>query len=414
MKNYFSLIGIFVFLLSTIAFFIPVLPKILPGLIITAVIVWFILVIRQSNSNGLITDGKVFLLLFLYCLYVAGMFYTINYSHGLKDLETKLSLLVFPLIFSTVRFPKADRTRILLFFLAGCFTAMAYNIINSAYNFYTEYSVRGSFNYTNFLYFNLSQIIHPSYLALYFCLAVSIIIDWIQNQYVKLSKYLLYFALLCLIIFIFMLSSKAGILTLITVLTYYLVIFLKKVAIKNLKIKQLLIPAAFIIFSVIMYLFLVPGATKRLEINPRLFTTENVIAKDTEDSSELRVLIWQNAVEIIENNLWFGIGTGDVRDALMRKYEDKHIKRAIMFQLNAHNQFLQTWIAVGIPGLIALLIWLFLLIKNGLLERDHNQIIFGIILFINFLFESMLETQAGVIFISFFTCLFLFSNNSHK
>jgi hypothetical protein len=61
-----------------------------------------------------------------------------------------------------------------------------------------------------------------------------------------------------------------------------------------------------------------------------------------------------------------------------------------------------------------LLIWLFLLIKNGLLERDHNQIIFGIILFINFLFESMLETQAGVIFISFFTCLFLFSNNSHK
>jgi O-antigen ligase len=414
MINTASINRIFIILLGVLALFVPVLPKILPLLIIATIIVWIPLVARVYKEGKILFNRNFLLLSVLYLLYIIGLIYSEDISYGLRDLETKLSLFIFPLLFSTIKISIKDRNQILLAFLAGCFVAMAYNILQASWHFYQEYILIGSYNFNHFLYFNLSPIIHPSYLSLYLGLATSIIIKWILDKHISIPMPVMYFALLCLIIFIFMLSSKAGTISLIAVLLYYLVVLIIKIKRKIISMRMLLIPAGIILLFVIIYLFTVPGATSRLEINPDLFATDNVIRKDTQDSSELRFLIWQRAMEIIKHNFFTGVGTGDVKDELMRSYESGGIKWAAFHRLNAHNQFLQTWIAVGVLGFLFLLPWVFLTIIYGSFNNDHPVILLGILTFINLLFESMLETQAGVIFISFFTCLFLFSNSRHK
>ena len=86
---------------------------------------------------------------------------------------------------------------------------------------------------------------------------------------------------------------------------------------------------------------------------------------------------------------------------------------ALEHKLNAHSQFLQTGIALGIPGLSALVAML--LVPLSL--RRNRFILFislTVIMTLNFLVESMLEVQAGVIFYAYFSSLLLiFKTDSH-
>ena len=389
-------------MLAALAFFIPVYPAILPVLIAIIIVLWLVNLIGKKVQFSL--TKSFWLIVGLYIFYILGMLYTSNLHYGWKDLETKLSLLIFPLLFSTVNLTRANLEKILKYFVAGCFLAMSYNIVESAYHFYIDYRQNNILNFSHFYYFNLSSVVHPSYLALYLCLAVSIILYWIQFRLRKINIHLLYVSLLSLVLFIFMLSSKAGILTLSVVLIYHTYTFFKS----RLNVQKFIIPITVALLIISLYLYFVPGATTRLELNPELITGDKIIESDTDDSSEIRILLWKSSWDIIKQNWFWGVGTGDVKDELMNVYSRESIKWAEQFKLNAHNQLMQTWIAIGIPGLLLLFPWILMSIIKGNRNNFDPQIILGVIVFINLLFESMLETQAGVIFIAFFTSLFIF------
>ena len=397
---------VFIYLLASLAFFIPLIPKVLPIIIIAIIVARLISAAVSFNNQKFILNKKFFYLVCLWFLYLAGLIYTDsdNLTYGFKDIETKLSLLIFPLLFASYSLSSAERNKVFFAFVGGVFTAMVFNVTGSLIQFYSEYTRTGNLNFNYFLYFNLSKTIHPSYMAMYFCLAVVLMIQWIHDRSLGISAVKLYVGVTLLVLFIFMLSSKAGILTLILILIYYLIVFAKRIKSPI----RLFLPAAMLLISVMLYLFVVPGATSRLEINPSLLATNIEIAKDTQDSSELRVLIWQKTIELIKNNFLFGVGTGDVKSTLIDKYKSDGITWAAHFQLNAHNQFLQTWLAIGLFGFLSLLSWIFLPLLKGIFHNNHTLILFGLIILLNFLFESMLETQAGVIFIALFSSLFVF------
>lgn len=82
---------------------------------------------------------------------------------------------------------------------------------------------------------------------------------------------------------------------------------------------------------------------------------------------------------------------------------------AIENKLNVHNQFLETMLGQGLPGITLL----FLLFFVGLIHsiKNKNWLFFTFILLVgfNYLFESMLNTQAGVVFFGFF--FYYFASN---
>jgi O-antigen ligase len=113
------------------------------------------------------------------------------------------------------------------------------------------------------------------------------------------------------------------------------------------------------------------------------------------------LISWNAAIEIIKKHPALGVGLGDVRNELKIIYKNTHQEVAYQKALNAHNQFLQTAVATGLLGLFALLGILLFYLISVYKHQDRLGIILGVLVCINLLFESMLETQAGILFIVF-------------
>lgn len=61
-----------------------------------------------------------------------------------------------------------------------------------------------------------------------------------------------------------------------------------------------------------------------------------------------RIISWTNTWDVIEDNPWFGTGTGDYKDAL----EDAYARDGFAdIPVNNHNQYLHYWACLGIWGL---------------------------------------------------------------
>jgi len=127
---------------------------------------------------------------------------------------------------------------------------------------------------------------------------------------------------------------------------------------------------------------------------------------DAKESTAVRALIYTSAFEVVTHQDWYGNGTGDFQDVLDAEYNKKKYVQAADKHLNAHNLFLQTWIALGIPG-FAMLLGIFILMfisafKSGEVLYQGFTLFFLIIS----LTESTFYVQAGVVFFSFFAVLF--------
>ena len=91
----------------------------------------------------------------------------------------------------------------------------------------------------------------------------------------------------------------------------------------------------------------------------------------------------------------FGVGTGDVKEELLKEYKKENIPYAIEKSLNAHNQYLQSSVAIGSFGLLVLLLTIFIPVYGAIYPRNWVYVIFLFLIIINLLFESMFERQAG-------------------
>jgi O-antigen ligase len=108
----------------------------------------------------------------------------------------------------------------------------------------------------------------------------------------------------------------------------------------------------------------------------------------------------------------FGVGTGDISDVLVENYRREGLYDLADTELNPHNSFLQIALAQGIP---ALLVFLFSLAYSSWVtvqRKDWLYAFFLISIVLNFMVESMLEKQSGVIFFAFFNVFLFFSRPS--
>ena len=101
----------------------------------------------------------------------------------------------------------------------------------------------------------------------------------------------------------------------------------------------------------------------------------------------------------------WGVGTGDATDELCLNAIHKNYTNLIGHHFNAHNQYLQTLLTVGIPGLIILLTYCFYPLYFSIRKKDMLYLSFAIILIFNLLVESMFEIRAGVQFFAIINVL---------
>lgn len=376
------------YLFLLLAFIIPLERKLIPPIII------LLFVSSLLNGSFKFKEKKgILALALLYVTYVVGLIYSSNLKYGLFDIEVKLSLLLFPLVFFVSKIEmKKVADNILNSFIDGCFVASVLSLVSAAIQYYLYSDIN------SFFYGELALYGHSSYMALFLCFSSALI--YIKNikQGNKISfpkKDLFLLALFSLIIFF--LVSKTGIISILLIHFGFIgyLIIKNKLYLKG--------TVALVLISTLLF----AGYKAFPEVNNRfneLFSTVFSESKELNSTSSIRTAIWKTSLNILTEHP-FGVGTGDVKDVLVENYVKSGLDYAAEKELNAHNQFLQIALATGILGLLVLMIMIFYPLYYAIKNKHIIYMVFLGLVMINFLTEAMLETLAGVVFFAFFNTM---------
>lgn len=401
---------VYILLFLALGFAIPIKNRMATWVIGFLVINWAAELRFWAKLKRIVKERhRQHLLLFtgLYFIYLIGLLYTHNMEYARFDIEVKLSLLVFPLLFATIDgrvFSFIRINYIFLTFIAGCLAASIVCLGNAMIR-YGETGEAGMFFYTQ-----LSIFHHAGYLAMFVNFAIVLVV-FLTHDHVHLFKWWHLVLITLLLVFfnlmVVLLSSKMGILTLFVIylLMTYIFFFRQPSRIKAVYPIGLLA-------IVILFMLSSPQTMERVERTTTVVENIDSLQSDAEESTGERILVWQSAWHIIQQHPLVGVGTGDVKDALLEEYSIQGIKYAYSRNLNAHNQYLQTYLSVGLIGFLVLVAMLVLPGIMAFIRKDYIYFFFILLFGMNILTESMFENQAGVVFYAFFNAL-LFWYMSH-
>lgn len=326
----------------------------------------------------------------LYIFYCIGMLWSSNTAYGLMDLQIKLPLILLPFLFCFVPKQHLDKKHLWIYafaFIAGITIVLSYLLISGI--------VRGmqaeTFNFRSIMYCDLSKKYAPNYLATETCIA-TILTFLIPLKFPRMSRKSVIVIKSCLICFfntlLVLLDSRVGS---IGIAVIDLIILMHLLRQRNILFAFLFI--AYVIGNVAFF-----GAMCRLPF-------EREIGQPIDGKHESRLLNYYNVTtKVIVKSPIIGYGTGDTRCILTQMHSDEKI--GFKRYLNAHNQFLQTTVAIGVLGL-ACLVAVFVCFALRLWNKNGYVLLSGIAIIALFMMtESVLERQAGVHFCSFAFCWF--------
>ena len=226
---------------------------------------------------------------------------------------------------------------------------------------------------------------HPSYYAFFSAVVILILLF---TSIIKLQKWQRFILLFLHSVMILLISSKAGIISLLIITG--IEFFHRK------KLKEMFL-GVLIFFLIIASALSIPSTRLRLEKAYKINTKDN----DTAENSSLgRLVLWNSLNEFSAKELLTGIGINASREKTKNLTgEDK----------NMHNQFLQSLVSAGIIGLALLSCFILLPVFYS---KHIFTYVFIALLFINLLLENMMDRVWGIMIISFFYGLFVFGDQS--
>ncbi len=334
----------------------------------------------------------------LFVVYAISFIGATNKTQGTLLLTTKLSFLIFPLLalVMTSGF-KIAATGIKWGFIIGSGISMLFSLVRAVV-------AEGGFSGDAFHASRYGWNMHASYLALIFIFACVLLFtdkstsNWQKSRTFQIGKWMF---LMLTIISIFYLRSL-GAFVCVAAIFGALPIW-KSLESRNWK-WLLTLPA----YGLIFFIGLKSSPRISNDVNasinylsiwsesPQLFIENNV---NNIESNTVRLVVWTISFNMIADNP-FGVGMGDENDLLSREYYKHRYTGYAERHLNPHQQFLQTGISIGWIGIILLAILFVQLIIVAYRTRHLALFLGSICIAVSCLFESMLERQVGVIFLS--------------
>ncbi|HEY0030062.1 MAG TPA: O-antigen ligase family protein [Bacteroidia bacterium] len=391
------------YLALLIAFCLP-LARLTPIFIVLMLLNWSAEGDLKAKMRAVLKNKLAIIFVLFFLMHLVGLIYTSNMDAGLFDVQVKLSLLIFPIILASRPFNSEKVNSIMVAFISGGVVSALIMLSRAIYTYY-------AFGENNFFYQAFSFLIHPSYLSMYYNLCIA----WILVNLLKRENRFEISTFFSIAIIVFfsvinvLLSSKMGLLSMLLIYFGAIIWFIVSRKRYVIGISGLLL-MLLISFVTIRY---VPAIRDRVNAAVTALSASGDNQAEGE-STAVRMLIWKAANQVISENLLLGAGTGDARDALVKEYEKRGMTGALEHKLNAHNEFYQVFVSLGIIGFLIFFLCLLFPLGNALKSGDAINILFLLIIILNFLPESMLETQAGVMFYAFFNALFCFKVNNQQ
>lgn len=377
---------------------------------ITTILFAVLYIIEAISSKARIEFNWALMMMpLLYVAYLFGLINTVDFGYASMDLGSKLTLVLFPLLFS---FPlKLNTTFVLKAFVFLCIGSGIACLIDSVLlmiekpEMNTYYIFKGGF---------LAFAVHSTYLTWYYTLAIFIILKGVIYDEKLFKGWQSIFMVLFLTPFLFYLGSFAGLLfSFVTIVLTVLLIMKKKYGKKGF---YLSFGFMVLFFASAFFVPFVNHEFKRgVSEFSEAFTDKEAYYSENKNQTEsfkARALLWSvAATEIRENPM--GFGTGDGKNEFV-KAAQSHDLEVGKKKLNPHNQYFQTTLAIGVVGLFLLFLMLGMQLRYGFKNKSILVVFFVFSLGFNMLFESMLELQSGIVFYTLVICLLLNEVMSRK
>ena len=356
--------------------------------------------------------------IYLFALLLLGLFFSDNISDTINLFGRYITYLLIPFL---LLFLDKDqlvylKKRSLLGLIVGVTIASLVLLTN---NFIKYYSIRplftidkDLFNYYH-TYHCFTEIlkIYPTYFGLYAILSLIGSLEFILTNMLKRDKILIGLTIPIQLMTILFLNARIITIIVIMLLVYYSFVLLKKVYFRS-KIFFLISIIGMFLLSILLFssvrkTYMYSRFSQELvwDLTPNINTSYN--GKYKADS---RIARWESAFSAIKERPTFGYGSAMEKEILHKRFQENGLNFAATNYYDSHNQYLSITIEFGLIGLSLFLFYLFSNFYFSFQNKDKVSLFFFASLILVGLFENLFKNNAGIIFVAFFSNVFLFSN----
>ncbi len=377
---------------------LPILSS--PSIVLFAFIVIYGAITKKGTFQW---NWMLFGFILLYILYVLYCIPSKDLGQASKDLEHKLSFIVFPILFSFRPNVEVDRKKLLSAFTIGCLLLGTYFVLQSIYH----YSITGDSSYCHSSAFAPSH--HPSYVAAFFSFTIFFLISEIHPTESLKRKWLSIAFITFLTILHLPLESLSGILVL-GCLTAFLVLRWAWKSFSRWVFASIMI-LGILCIQVVFWIqpSLKDNISNTASIVSHYVESPTKFIQETPSGmsgNQARLVVWTITGQIIADHP-FGIGLGNLEGEMKQRLIQLNQHELVEKNYNPHNQFLQIAAEIGLFGLIFFLAILFFVVRFALQQKDELLVFLVFSLILNCLFESMLQRQSGIVFYVMMICVML-------
>lgn len=336
-----------------------------------------------------------FVLLFL--IFLASGIWSYENLEWYRKISLKLPYLLIPLgFYSSSNLLKHKNKIYYLWVITIALTALA-SLVNYAINFDEINSlILQSKSVPIFPFDKGISHIYFSVFSSWACLWA--IINYVVNK----KKIDLFFAGF-LFISMHILSARTGLVAFYITLGLGILIYLKT---NKISLKKYFKYLPFIVIIPVLSVYFIPSLKNRIINTSQDISTLKNETDINDRSIAMRVEAWKTTLNIIKNNLLFGVGSGDLAIEMNNTYINNDSILKPYNRIMPHNQFLETWAETGILGFFLLLFLLiFKPIKEFIKKKNLYKLLFPVLCSFSFLVESILERQMGICFFLIFYLL---------
>ena len=348
-------------------------------------------------KNVLIASPSIWFIIY-YILLLLGLIWTEDIPFGLSKLENKLTFLIFPLLFQICKFNATFKQIVNVLLISILFSLISSNILaflhienqsSLNWNFFEKLSNSKSFSWN----------MHRSYFATYCNILVVLMFQRLTTIEKDRYRLISIFGIAIGSLGVIQSLSKINILILFLSFTFFLIVFF----VKGFNIREKLILLSFFLTGLF---FTVNNKAIRHRFNEIKESTTSIKLENntTLQSSAIRMIMWNTSWEVWKESFLLGTGTGDYSAELTKRNFNKGNYGVAKEELNSHNQFLNTGVQLGAVGVFVLFMLFFSSIRYFLRSTWRWMIL--VVFLINFLVESFLETQAGIVLFCILILLF--------
>lgn len=415
-------------LLFSISIFLPI--------VVSNVIVAILFLISIVSVKGKFQlTGALLLPIFFFLIIGVSFFWSIQPEQTLQSIPRNVFFIIIPLYFLckskildktfVVRNYSIFAVFVAVFFLLRAFIRFIVSRNTSYFFFHGDYS-------------NDYGLVPKELNAIHISIFISVAFFYFFIKKTK-NRYDVV-AMLVLLVFLILLSSTNVILTTLLLSIFYFFYFSKQA--NRMRLRNITL-----VFFCLSAIFFYKKAERFLKIEFKTSINKgighNVIEELPNENHKVTLYeAWNNEkftpndffpgmafrvyqtrifFEFLEQDSIFWKGFGF--NASQSKIEKKGIEHNLFMgnkniegyqKKNFHNQYIQTFAELGIVGFLLFILLLFFSMKIAVKNKDFMHIAFTILMISVFLTESFLWRQRGVVFFTFFYCLFIVQKTKNK